>query len=160
MNLSIASHGILKIAGFLTGLAILFSVLVLPPPSTGAQSTKELCSGANLDLGNTKHSCVSSDGNPAGASNICKDAAGATIPCSDSALNNLIAQILNVFSIIVGVLAVIMIIYGGARYVTSGGDSGKVGESKNTIIFALIGLVIVALAQFIVKFVLNRVAAA
>ena len=50
-----------------------------------------------------------------------------------------------------------MIIYGGMRYITSGGDSGKITSAKNTIIYALIGLVVVALAQFIVKFVLNKV---
>ena len=64
-------------------------------------------------------------------------------------------KIINVFSIVVGVTAVIMIIYGGFRYITSGGDSNNIGGAKNTIIYAIIGLVIVALAQFIVRFVIN-----
>jgi len=63
--------------------------------------------------------------------------------------------IVNVFSIIVGVVAVIMIIYGGFRYITSGGESGAVGNAKNTIIYAIVGLILVALAQVIVHFVLN-----
>jgi hypothetical protein len=71
-------------------------------------------------------------------------------------VNTLITQIINVFSVIVGAVAVVMIIIGGFRYVTSGGDSGKVGSAKNTILYALIGLVIVALAQVIVKFVLGK----
>ena len=50
-----------------------------------------------------------------------------------------------------------LIIYGGFKYISSGGDSGKVTEAKNTIIYAVIGLVVVALAQFIVQFVLNKV---
>ena len=50
-----------------------------------------------------------------------------------------------------------MIIYGGFRYVTSGGDSGHVSSAKNTIIYAIVGLVVVALAQFIVQYVLNQV---
>jgi hypothetical protein len=61
----------------------------------------------------------------------------------------------NVLSLIVGIVAVIMIIYGGLRYITSGGDSGSVGNAKNTLIYAIIGLIIVALAQLIVHFVLN-----
>lgn len=61
----------------------------------------------------------------------------------------------NVLSLIVGIIAVIMIIYGGLRYITSGGDSGNVGNAKNTLLYAIIGLVIVALAQLIVHFVLN-----
>jgi hypothetical protein len=70
--------------------------------------------------------------------------------------NTLLTEIINVFSVIVGIAAVIMIIYAGFRYITSGGASDKVGNAKNTILYALIGLVIVALAQLIVKFVLNK----
>jgi hypothetical protein len=61
----------------------------------------------------------------------------------------------NVMSLIVGVVSVIMIVYGGLRYVTSGGSSEGVGNAKNIILYAIIGLVIVALAQAIVHFVLN-----
>jgi hypothetical protein len=148
-----------KTAGFLVGLTLLFAAFGLSAQTIRAQDTKpNLCSGSNLDLGADKRSCISDDGKPAGAGNVCgRDSNGRAIPCSDSALNNLITQVINIFSIIVGVIAVIMIIYGGFRYITSGGDSGKIGEAKNTIVFALVGLVIVALAQFIVKFVLNRI---
>ena len=95
----------------------------------------------------------------------CKGAAdlkfGGTTQCSsltttESNVNNLIATIINIFSVVVGVIAVIMIVYGGFRYITSGGDSGKVTSARNTILYAIIGLIIVALAQFIVKFVLNK----
>jgi hypothetical protein len=72
-------------------------------------------------------------------------------------INNIIKTAINVFSVIVGVVAVIMIIVGGFRYITSGGDTGNVSGAKNTIIYAIIGLVVVALAQFIVQFVLNKV---
>lgn len=72
-------------------------------------------------------------------------------------INNIIETIVNIFSVLVGVVAVVMIIWGGLRYITSGGDSAKITSAKNTIIYALIGLVVVALAQFIVKFVLAKV---
>ena len=72
-------------------------------------------------------------------------------------VNELITSIVNIFSIIVGLISVVMIIYGGFRYVTSGGDSNNVSNAKNTIIYAIIGLVVVALAQFIVQFVLDKV---
>ena len=48
-----------------------------------------------------------------------------------------------------------MIIFGGFRYITSGGNDNNVSSAKNTILYAVIGLVIVALSQFIVRFVLN-----
>ena len=71
-------------------------------------------------------------------------------------VNDLVATVINIFSWVVGVVAVIMIIVGGFQYITSGGDSGKVTNAKNTILFAIVGLVIVALAQIIVNFVLSR----
>jgi hypothetical protein len=75
---------------------------------------------------------------------------------SASSLNDLVKNIINIFSVVVGIVAVIMIIIGGFRYITSGGDSGNVTTAKNTILYAIVGLVIVALAQFIVRFVLNK----
>lgn len=71
-------------------------------------------------------------------------------------INDIITLVINIFSILVGLVAVIMIIVGGFKYITSQGDSGKVTSAKNTILFAIIGLVVVALAQIIVNFVLNR----
>lgn len=75
---------------------------------------------------------------------------------STDKVNNLITQIINIFSVIVGIIAVIFIIIGGLKYITSGGDSGNVTGAKNTILYAIIGLIIVALAQFIVRFVLAK----
>lgn len=75
---------------------------------------------------------------------------------SEEQLNSLITDIVNIFSVIVGIVAVIMIIIGGFRYITSGGDSGNVTGAKNTILYAIVGLIVVALAQFIVKFVLGK----
>jgi fumarate reductase subunit D len=72
-------------------------------------------------------------------------------------VNNIITTVVNIFSAIVGIVSVIMIIYGGFKYISSGGDSSKVTEAKNTIVYAVIGLVVVAMAQFIVQFVLNKV---
>ena len=69
-----------------------------------------------------------------------------------------IAAVVNFLSVVVGALSVIMIIVAGFKYVTSGGDSGKVTSAKNTIVYAVIGLIIVILAQAIVKFVLEKLA--
>ena len=71
-------------------------------------------------------------------------------------LGKLVAKIINIVSVIVGAVAVVMIIVGGFRYVTSGGKDESVKGAKNTILYALIGLVIVALAQIIVRFVIDR----
>ena len=71
-------------------------------------------------------------------------------------LTTFIAKALNVISIVVGVVAVVMIIVGGFRYIASGGKQESVTSAKNNILYALIGLIIVALAQVIVRFVLNK----
>ena len=59
---------------------------------------------------------------------------------------------------IIGVMAVIMIIWGGIRYVLSAGNSAALTSAKNTIVYSIIGLVIAILAYAIVNFVINTVA--
>ncbi len=81
---------------------------------------------------------------------------GDAINTGTTTISDTIKKIVNIFSAIIGIVAVIMIIYGGFKYISSGGDSGNVTAAKNTIIYAVIGLIIVAMAQFIVQFVLGR----
>ena len=59
----------------------------------------------------------------------------------------------NVLLFIVGAVAVIMIIIGGIRYVISGGDSSQVSAAKNTILYALVGVIVAILAYAAVNFV-------
>lgn len=81
--------------------------------------------------------------------------------CSGSgattSISNLLTTIVNVISVVVGIVAVIMIIVGGLKFVSSGGDTNKVSSAKGTITYALVGLVVAALAQFLVHFVLGSV---
>ncbi len=66
-------------------------------------------------------------------------------------------QLTNVALYIVGAISVIMLIWGGLRYILSGGDNKKITDAKNTILYAIIGLVIAILAFAIVNFVLNAI---
>lgn len=75
---------------------------------------------------------------------------------SSQTLNTTIKNVINVMSIIVGVATVIMMIIGGFRYVTSNGDSNQITSAKHTLLYALVGLIIVSAAQAIVKFVLGK----
>jgi hypothetical protein len=113
--------------------AIIALLLALVPVTLHAQSVEDVCSGVQIASG------------PAG----CTEAEGERV-------NNVIAAVVNVLSVIIGVVAVIMVIIGGFRYVTSGGDSTSVAGAKNTIIYAIVGLIVVAIAQIIVRFVLAR----
>lgn len=74
----------------------------------------------------------------------------------EGALEDVIKTIVNILTILVGIIAVIMIIVSGFRYITSGGDAQKITSAKNTLVYAIIGLIIVALAQIIVKLVINE----
>ena len=63
-------------------------------------------------------------------------------------------QVTNTILYIVGIIAVIMLICGGVKYVISGGDAKKVTDAKNTVLYAIIGLVIAFLAYAIINFVI------
>jgi len=74
-------------------------------------------------------------------------------------LSNTIKEVINVISVLAGAAAVVMIIIGGFRYITSAGNAEGAKAAKNTILYAIIGLVVIALAQIIVHFTLNTVSA-
>jgi hypothetical protein len=89
----------------------------------------------------------------------CLNTSGTNCPAqsqTQDSVNNVITNGINIFSAIVGVVAVVMMIFGGFRYITAGGDSGKINSAQQTIIYAVVGLVVVALAQIIVRFVLSE----
>ena len=65
--------------------------------------------------------------------------------------------VLNAVFGIVGILAVGLIIFGGVRYTISQGDAGKVKKAKDTIMYAVIGLVVTLAAFAIVNFVLTSI---
>ncbi|MCR5700038.1 MAG: pilin [Candidatus Saccharibacteria bacterium] len=69
--------------------------------------------------------------------------------------NGVFKKVTNTILYIVGIVAVIMLIIGGIKYVVSGGDAKKVTDAKNTILYAIIGLVICFLAFAIVNFVIS-----
>ncbi|HOR23382.1 hypothetical protein KBB76_02040 [Candidatus Saccharibacteria bacterium] len=75
-----------------------------------------------------------------------------------NAITDLIGRVSTFLALMGGTVAVILVIYGGFRYVVSGGDANKVTTAKNTILYGVIGLVVIAAAQAIVIFFLNTVA--
>ncbi|MBI2798403.1 hypothetical protein HYX70_03885 [Candidatus Saccharibacteria bacterium] len=71
-------------------------------------------------------------------------------------LTTQVAQITNTLLIVIGVVAVIMLIVGGFRYIFSQGDEKQVKGAKDTILFSIIGIVVALLAYAIVNFVLGQ----
>lgn len=121
----------------------LSAMLMVPTLATvHAQTDIEqgLCDGANLSVQSSGGTCANDT-------------------VAEQRVDNIIKLVINIFSLVVGVVSVIMIIVGGLKYITSGGDSGNITGAKNTILYAIIGLVVVALAQVVVRFVLSRTVA-
>jgi hypothetical protein len=106
--------------------------------SAQQQINNGLCAGANLQFTENPGQCNA-------ASND-----------ATTKINKMVHTIVNLLSAIVGIVAVIMIIVGGFRYITSGGNDASVTAAKNTILYAVIGLVVVALAQVLVRFTLSK----
>lgn len=73
--------------------------------------------------------------------------------------DGVVPKIIKTILYIVGILSVIIIIYGGVQYTISTGDQSKVTSAKNTIIYGVVGLLISIFAYAIVSFVLNQLGA-
>ena len=108
------------------------AIFIAPMQEVFADSRSQVCQGVNAAAGGT-------------------DCADGT-----SDINKIITTFLNLFSVVIGIVAVVMIMVGGFKYITAGGDSSNITSAKHTIIYALIGLVVVATAQFMVQFVLEK----
>lgn len=70
-------------------------------------------------------------------------------------LGDQIKIVVNILLFVLGAIAVVMIVIGGIRYATSGGDQSAITSAKNTILYAVVGLVVAILAYAIVNFVLD-----
>lgn len=84
-------------------------------------------------------------------------AQGTGVPSTLFGNGGVITTITNVLLFIAGALAVIMLIWGGLRYATSAGNASSVTAAKNTILYAIVGLIIAFLAFAIVNWVLNAI---
>ena len=81
-----------------------------------------------------------------GTSQVSSASSGADLP-------SIAKTVVNTMLFIVGILAVIMIIFSGIRYITAHGDKGQVESAKNTLIYSIVGLVIAIIAYALVTWV-------
>jgi len=98
--------------------------------------------------------------NPSAANSACKGANMSNSVCqagNKDKLSSFVRTIVDILLYILGAVAVIMVIIGGFMYVTSGGDTTAVTKAKNTILYAVVGLVVAILAYAIVHFVVGAV---
>jgi hypothetical protein len=86
---------------------------------------------------------------------------GATATAANGAgdINAVISNAINVLLFIVGAAAVVMLIIGGIRYILSSGDQAAVAGAKNTILYAIVGIIVAVLAYAAVDYVFGTVSA-
>lgn len=123
-----------KIARIIAGLSLLLLPVLYVATTHADASHDSVCQGIGLASG----------------------AGGCIEDPSAPGVSSTIHTVVTILSFLVGAASIVMIIIGGFRYITSGGDSAKVGNAKNTILYALVGLIVVALAQVIVQFTINK----
>jgi hypothetical protein len=110
-------------------------VVAMPMAVSAATPQEELCKGSGGSW----------------SSNTC------TTPGNSTTLQAFFKNIVNILIFIVGAISVIMIIVGGIRYVVSNGDQAAVTGAKNTILYAVVGIVVTVMAYAIVNFVINSI---
>ncbi|HEX3568539.1 MAG TPA: hypothetical protein VHT70_02570 [Candidatus Saccharimonadales bacterium] len=94
------------------------------------------------------------DGN-AGSTDVCKDVKSQASSNTNPLIDTLKIAI-NIFSIVIGVTAVIVLVISGFRMVVSLGDPSGFQRGRDGVVYACIGLAVTAMAQLIVAFVLNK----
>lgn len=110
--------------------------LVIAPVASADDILKDACTGSSA------------------SSDVCKSKSTSDNPLTGT--DGLLYNIANIIAVIAGIAAVIIAIVSGLRYVTSGGDSQKTATAKNTLIGAIIGLIVIVLARALVTFVVVR----
>lgn len=126
-----------KVVNRSTMLAILFAMLVtLTTVTFGGTVAAATCDMSNPSV-SSGADCARGNGQPSQL-------------VGDGGVFNRITSIL---LFVVGAVAVVMLIFGGIRYIVSGGDQANVTAAKNTILYAIIGIIIALLAYAAVKFV-------
>jgi hypothetical protein len=134
----------------LTGVlaAMVFALVAVFSPAPAYATTPTV-----NNTSNAPSTCVNgaTGGVSAGAS--CGNVGG--VPTNLFGAGGIFTTVVNVLLFIIGAIAVIMLIWGGIRYTTSGGTSANVTAAKNTIMYAIIGLVVAFLAFAIVNWVLT-----
>lgn len=129
---------------FFIGIALLFGLLIpavaLPGQAGAVEIFKDTCNAQGAGGGGST-ACKSID-----------EQKGAGNP-----VINIIKTAINILSFLVGVLAVIGLVVSGIRMMAAGGDSNAVASARSGVIYSLIGIAVVALAQLIVAYVLDKV---
>lgn len=107
------------------------AVVLAPSEVSAVNLFEETCSGPN----SSNEICSSADNN--------------------NEANSLMRNIIQTLIFLIAAIAVIMIVIGGLKYVTSNGDTNQTTSAKNTILYSVVGLIVAIMAYGIVEFVID-----
>lgn len=134
-----------KFKNLLLSAALVFGVTLSVAAFAQADYARAACSSAK------ECACEGSGSTYSGGKCTNADAPGG------GDLTKIFKTITNILLLIIGAVAVIVLIIAGLRYVTSSGDASKVKAAKDTILYAVVGIIVALLAYAIVNFVINAI---
>lgn len=140
MNVSIKK----KVTSIVAAFIFAFAALALPVAVPSGLASAQTCDDDTYTIENGVN-CAQGEGTPSQLF---------------GGEGSIFTVVVNVLLFIIGAICVIMLIWGGIRYTTSAGNSANVTAAKNTIMYAIIGLIIAFLAFAIVNWVLVSVGTA
>lgn len=114
-----------------------FATLLIPAPALATNVFSGVCTSS-----------------AAQSSAVCQNGQTTTNPLTGS--NGLIIKITRVIAFIAGAVAVVIIMLSGLRYINSAGDAAKATQARNGVIYALVGLIVIIVAQYIISLVMSR----
>lgn len=138
------------LASFVAILGVVVTPLVAPASAIDVFKNSPCDTGGGGGAGGTGGT-GGTGGNSGGSGGNTGSLCGAV---NEDEAPDIIENVINTLLVVLGMIAVIMIVIGGIRYATSGGDSTQIQAAKNTILYAVVGLVVAILAYAIVNFVL------
>ncbi len=126
------------ITALFIGALFWISVPVSVSAATGVDPFKDVCKGNS-------------------SATVCKEKTSAKGKNPVFGPEGIITRIINLLSIIVGIVAVVGIMMAGLKYITSGSNPQEVTIAREIILYAVVALVITAMAQVIVRFIIGKV---
>lgn len=131
-------------AALLLFTAALLSIMA-PPTFLAAQSI-DIIPSSSIDC---------SEGNNANSA-VCSSKSGnGQNPISGN--QGVLLRITDFVAYIAGIAAVIMVVVGGIRFITADGDSGNVKSARNTVLYAMVGIIVIVSAKALINFVILRI---
>lgn len=91
------------------------------------------------------------------STSACNGAKAVGGECDDKGLKTSLDAVFSTLFYVIGAVAVLIIILGGIYYITSTGDAARIKRAKDTVLYAVIGLVLTILARAIVGFVIGQI---